>query len=138
MNSVILQIASKYLRVLLLFFAVLALLRGHNQPGGGFIGGLLAALSIIYASLAYNVKHVKEGLKIQPEVYITLGLFLILISIFIGAISGGSIMQGEWVSLRLPVVDTIKLGTPLLFDTGVFMAVVGVTMMYFFNMALKK
>ena len=39
MNSVILQIASKYLRFLLIIFALLALFRGHNQPGGGFIGG---------------------------------------------------------------------------------------------------
>jgi multicomponent Na+:H+ antiporter subunit B len=138
MNSIILQIASKYLRVLLLFFAVLALLRGHNQPGGGFIGGLLAALSIIYTSLAYNVKKVKEQLKIQPDKYIAIGLFLILISVFIGVVSGKPIMSGEWLSLKLPAVDTLKLGTPLLFDTGVFMAVIGVTLVFFFNMSLKK
>lgn len=138
MNSVILQIASRYLRVLLLFFAVLALLRGHNMPGGGFIGGLLAGLSIIYTSLAYNVKKVKEQLRIPPEVYISIGLVLILISVFIGVVSGKSIMKGVWVSLNLPLVETLKLGTPLLFDTGVFMAVIGVTMVFFINLSLKK
>ena len=138
MNSIILQIASKYLRGLLLFFALFALLRGHNQPGGGFIGGLLAALSIIYASLAYNVKEVKERLKIQPEVYIAVGLFFILISVFIGVLSGNPIMNGEWVSIKLPAIGTLKLGTPLLFDTGVFFAVIGVTLVFFFNMSLKK
>lgn len=138
MNSIILQIASKYLRVLLLFFAVFALLRGHNQPGGGFIGGLLAALSIIYTSLAYNVKEVKERLKIQPEAYIALGLLLILISVFIGVLSVNPIMNGEWVSIKLPAMKPLKLGTPLLFDTGVFFAVIGVTLVFFFNMSLKK
>jgi multicomponent Na+:H+ antiporter subunit B len=138
MNSTILQIASKYLKVLFLIFAVLALLRGHNEPGGGFIGGLLAALSIIFKSLAYEVKLVKERLKIQPEVYIVIGLGLILTSVFMGVFFGDTIMKGIWISLKLPVINTLKLGTPLLFDTGVFMAVLGVTMMFFFNLSLKK
>ena len=84
MNSVILQIASKYVKWILVFFALVALYRGHNYPGGGFIGGLLVGLSIIFYSFAFNAKSAKNALKIQPEGYISLGLLLILLSIFPG------------------------------------------------------
>ena len=56
MNSILLQIAAKYLKYIFLIFAVLALMQGHNHPGGGFIGGLLAALTVVYNSMAYTPK----------------------------------------------------------------------------------
>lgn len=73
MNSVILQIAAKYLKGLIMVFAVLALFRGHNDPGGGFIGGLMAGLAIVYRGFAYNAFQVKEELKDRPERYIGVG-----------------------------------------------------------------
>jgi multicomponent Na+:H+ antiporter subunit B len=138
MNSIILQIASKYLRFLFLFFAVIALLRGHNYPGGGFIGGLLASLAIVFKSLAYETQKVKDKLKIQPEHYIALGLFLVLLSVLPGLFSGNAIMEGEWVTIYLPLNLNIKLGTPLLFDTGIFFGVIGVTSLFFFTLSTKE
>ena len=138
MNSVILQIATKYLRVLLLIFAVLALLRGHNQPGGGFIGGLLAALPVVFKSLAFDPVSVKTALKIKPEHYIAFGLLMVLVSALPGVVDGGPIMQGKWIELPLPFNSNIKIGSPLLFDTGIFFAVVGVVMLFFFTLSTKK
>ena len=122
MNSLILQIAARYLKVLFLVFALLALFRGHNQPGGGFIGGLLAALSVVYGSLAYTAAQVKDKLKVKPENYIAFGLICILISTIPGIINGNAVMKGVWLKLEIPVLSTLKLGTPLLFDTGVFLS----------------
>ena len=48
MNAVLLQIATKYVKWILLVFALIALFRGHNYPGGGFIGGLLVGLSVVF------------------------------------------------------------------------------------------
>ncbi len=138
MNSIILQIASKYLRVLLLLFAVFALLRGHNYPGGGFIGGLLASLAVVFKSLAYKPQRIKDSLKIQPEHYIAFGLLLVLLSVLLGLIGDGYLMQGEWISLNFPLNLQIKLGSPLLFDTGIFFGVIGVTILFFFTLSTKE
>lgn len=134
MNSAILQIAAKYIRLLLVFFAVLALLRGHNNPGGGFIGGLLVALSIVYYGFAFDSMKAKAKLNIQSERYIASGLLAILLSVVPGLVQSGELMKGIWIGIPLPVLGELKLGTPFLFDIGVFLAVIGVTLMFFFSL----
>ncbi len=138
MNSVILQLAAKYIRALLVFFAFVALLRGHNQPGGGFIGGLLAALSIVYYSFAFDRQKIRKQLTIKPEGYIALGLLIILLSFLPSIIQGETLMKGIWISIPLYPLEELKLGTPLLFDIGVFMAVIGITLLFFFTLTKSR
>jgi multicomponent Na+:H+ antiporter subunit B len=138
MNSVILQIAAKYLRWLLLVFAVLALFRGHNYPGGGFIGGLMAGLAIVYKGFAYNAFQVKEQMQNRPELYIGGGLFAILLSFVPSVLKGETLMTGMWFKIPTPVGEGIKLGTPFLFDVGVFFVVIGVTLMFVFSLTKKQ
>lgn len=134
MNSIILQIAAKYIKALLILFAVIALLRGHNYPGGGFIGGLLAALSVIYYGFAFNAKQVRAKLKIKPDNYMAVGLFLVVLSFIPSVLNHLELMQGVWVKLQIPVLGELKLGTPFLFDIGVFLTVIGVTFLFFFSL----
>lgn len=136
MNSIILQMAAKYLKWLLLVFAVLALFRGHNLPGGGFIGGLMAGLAIVYRGFAYNAFQVKEELKDRPEKYIALGLFLILLSYLPSLIKGEPLMTGIWTTLPA-WTGYYKIGTPFVFDIGVFFTVIGVTLLYVFSLTQK-
>lgn len=138
MNSLILQIASKYIKALFLIFAFIALLRGHNYPGGGFIGGLLAALSIAYSSLAYSTAQTKKRLWMQPRHYIGTGLLFMVFSLLPSVLQGAPLMKGIWVMVDVPVLNELKLGTPFLFDIGVFMAVIGVTLMFLFTLSMKK
>jgi len=136
MNSVILQIASRYIRFLLVLFAVIALFRGHNYPGGGFIGGLLAGLSIVMRGFAFDIDSVRDQMNLPPAGFIATGLSMILLSVLPGIISGAEFMKGVWFTLTLPVLGDLKLGSPLLFDIGVFFAVIGVTILFLFS--LKK
>lgn len=138
MNSVILQIAAKYLRWLLLVFAVLALLRGHNYPGGGFIGGLMAGLAIVYRGFAYNAFQLKEELQDRPGYYIGGGLLAIFLSFLPSLFAGKAVMTGLWIKLPFPFGEGIKLGTPFLFDIGVFFAVIGVTLLFIFSLTQKQ
>lgn len=133
MNSSILQIAQRYVRALLLIFAVIALIRGHNHPGGGFIAGLLAGLSIVMKGFAYDVELVSREMKLKPSGFMAAGLLLILLSTFPSLVHGASFMKGYWLQLPVPLIGEIKLGTPLLFDTGVFFGVIGITLMFFFS-----
>jgi multicomponent Na+:H+ antiporter subunit B len=115
-------------------FAIIALLRGHNYPGGGFIGGLIAALSVVYYSLAFNAKQVREKLLIQPHIYIAFGLLTVLISFLPSIISNLALMKGVWLKLQIPFIGIIKLGTPFVFDIGVFLTVIGVTFLFYFSL----
>jgi multicomponent Na+:H+ antiporter subunit B len=134
MNSVIMQIASKYVRALLLLFAVIVLLRGHNFPGGGFIGGLLAGMSIVMKGFVYHIEDVRAGMRIKPDGYIALGLSLILVSVIPGVLQDAEYMKGVWTTISLPFSVEVKMGTPLLFDIGVFFAVIGVSTMFLFSL----
>jgi multicomponent Na+:H+ antiporter subunit B len=134
MNSNVLQLAEKYVRWLLLLFAIIALLRGHNLPGGGFIAGLLAGLSIVFQGFAYTPEYALAKLRFPPRVFLASGLSLMLLSMLPSILAGEALMQGMWISL-LPW-EGFKVGTPLLFDAGVFLAVIGVSMSFLFS--LKK
>lgn len=138
MNSVILQLAAKYLRWLLLTFAVLALLRGHNNPGGGFIGGMMAGLAVVYRGFAFDSFQVKERLQIFPEWLIAGGLFVILLSFVPSLLIGNTLMTGVWLKIPLPLIGELKLGSPFLFDIGVFFTVIGVTLMFVFSLTQKR
>jgi len=134
MNSKILQIAAKYIKGLLIAFAIIALLRGHNYPGGGFIGGLIAALSVIYYSLAFDAKKVRKELLIQPHIYIVFGLTAVVVSFLPSILNDLALMKGVWLKLQIPFLGTLKLGTPFLFDIGVFLTVIGVTFLFYFSL----
>jgi len=134
MNSIILQIAAKYIKALLILFAIIALFRGHNYPGGRFIGGLLAALAVILDGFAFSVKQVRDTLKISPGTYIAGGLFIVILSFIPSVLNHLELMQGVWLKLQVPLLGEIKLGTPFLFDIGVFFTVIGVTFLFFFSL----
>jgi len=138
MNSIILQIAAKYLKILFLSFAFIALIRGHNYPGGGFIGGLLAALYIVYNSLAFTSRQIKQQLRVRPEHYMGAGLICALLSFLPSLLSGAPLMKGIWLSLNTSIMGEIKLGTPLLFDIGIFLTVMGVTLLFLFTLSINK
>ncbi len=138
MNSVILQIASKYVRWLLVIFSVIILLRGHNAPGGGFIGGLLAGLSLAYKGFAFTPELLKTEMKVKPESFMGLGLLLVFISIWPGLFLKSTLMEGVWFTIPFPFTEGYKFGTPFLFDIGVFFTVIGVTVLFLFSLSNNK
>ena len=76
MNSIILRTATRFLMTLLILFSIFLLLRGHNEPGGGFVGGLVAAAAYILHALAFDVSATRAALRVAPRTLIGLGLLL--------------------------------------------------------------
>jgi len=130
MNSVILKIASKYVRLFLFSAAIFALLRGHNLPGGGFIGGLLAGLAVVYKGFAYTFREARQSMRLKPEFLIASGLSIVLLSMIPGILNGKNLMHGIWYKIPLGEAMEIKIGTPFIFDIGVFLTVIGVTVIF--------
>ncbi len=135
MNSLILQTTARLLQPLLLMFSVFLLLFGHNAPGGGFSGGLIAASAFALHTIAFDVAGAQHSLRISPRHLISTGLLLAVCSGMISLIRGKSFMTSLWTRIPLGQFGGIDMGTPLIFDTGVYLAVCGVTLLIVFSLA---
>lgn len=133
MSTLILSTATRYILPLMLLFSVFLLLRGHNDPGGGFVGGLVAAAAFALYAFAYNVENARTALRVEPRLLIGTGLLLIVISGLISFLNGQPFMTGVWRTDPVPILG--KLGTPVLFDFGVYLGVIGVTLTIIFSLA---
>lgn len=133
MYSIILATASRYLLLLLQMFSLFLLFRGHNEPGGGFVGGLVAAAAYALYFIANGIAEAEKLLKIDPFYLIATGLLLAVSSTMPSLAAGMNVMTGIWFDTGTTLFG--KVGTPLLFDTGVYFLVLGVTLKIIFSLA---
>lgn len=132
MNSIILRASSGFLAALLVTVSVIVLIRGHNEPGGGFIGGLLAASGFAIHALAHGSHAGRRLLRFDPRSVLAAGL---ITSIFagLGAMTAGKpFLTGLWAKVTVPFVG--KLSTVLMFDVGVYLVVLGTTLLILFEL----
>lgn len=132
MNTIILRTASNYLLPLLLLFSVFVLLRGHYLPGGGFVGGLVAAIAFVLHAFANGLDDTRALLRVHPGYFMPLGLTL---SFFSGLapmlFTGQPFMTGLWFENPVPVIGMI--GSALFFDIGVYFVVIGASLTIIFT-----
>lgn len=122
-GSVLVRQGMRPLAALLLMVSLVLLWRGHNLPGGGFIGGLVAATGFTLMIVTYG-RGIQRGLnRITPPTVIAAGLACAVGAGFFGLFNGEDYMQGYWIE-----PFGLKLGTPLIFDVGVFLTVFGSVM----------
>jgi len=128
-NDLILQTITKIIVFLILLFSVDIFFAGHYTPGGGFIGGLMTSAAIVLLLIAYDIKTVA---KLFPVNYIYVAATGLLIALATGF---SSIMRHKPFlthafnkHARLPLFGETSLHTAALFDLGVYLVVVGVTM----------
>jgi len=135
MISLILSTASKVLLPVLLVFSFFVLIRGHYEPGGGFVGGLIAASAFALYAISNGVVEAKR-LFPHAKLFIVLGLALALISGLLSVFFGQIAFTGLWTEFSLPVIG--RLSTPLLFDVGVYFVVIGVATSIIFTLKMKE
>ncbi|MEM1109616.1 MAG: Na+/H+ antiporter subunit B [Planctomycetota bacterium] len=126
MNALVLQTTSRLLVLLLVVFSVLVLIRGHNEPGGGFIGGLLCALAFATHALSFGIRGTRRLIRVDPHRLLGIGLLLAAGSGAVSIVLGQPFMTGQWWA-EVPGVG--KAGTVLIFDIGVYLVVLGAAMM---------
>jgi multisubunit Na+/H+ antiporter MnhB subunit len=132
-ESVILQIAARHMQPLLIVLSLIVLYRGHNEPGGGFIGGLMLGAAYILYAMAFGVIKTNEKLFFKPVNLTAMGLLLALLSGIPSLFYGLPVMTGQWATLFAESAFELKLGTPLLFDVGVYFTVAGMLMLVMFS-----
>lgn len=126
MKTLILSTVIKILIPIFLGFATYMFFRGHNQPGGGFIAGLIASIPFMIYSMAYGVEKVTEIFRIKPMFMASIGLLLAAISGVFSMLIGDPFMASLWLPEKVSIIG--KVGTPILFDLGVFFLVAGVVL----------
>ena len=125
MQSLILTTTTRLLAALLLMFSVYALLRGHNLPGGGFIGGLIGATAFILYTISTSVEEAQAALRIDPSNLAMAGLGVAALGGIGAAFAGQPFFTGQWLFLFRDGDSYVPLSTVLVFDIGVYMAVFG-------------
>lgn len=125
MQSLILTTTTRLLAALLLMFSVYALLRGHNLPGGGFIGGLIGATAFILYTIATSVEEAQAALRVDPSNLAMAGLGVASLGGIGAAFAGQPFFTGQWLFLFRDGDSYVPLSTVLVFDIGVYMAVFG-------------
>ncbi|WP_136658581.1 Na+/H+ antiporter subunit B [Nitratireductor sp. XY-223] len=124
MRTLIFRTVAPYLSSLMVLFSVFVLLRGHNEPGGGFIGGLIAASAFAIYGIACGVSPVRRALYFHPMGISGAGLLMASVAGLLSVFSGVPFMTGLW--LYVPIFrEELALSTVLLFDVGVYFVVVG-------------
>lgn len=138
MPSLILRTATRPLSALILLFSVFLMLRGHNEPGGGFIGGLVAAGAFALILLSDGPDAARRALRVQPLRLVASGLALAAASGLVALAIGGAYLQGSWSNVVIPVLGGIHVSTVLVFDVGVYLVVAGMTSSILFGLAEER
>ena len=121
MNSLIFSTAARALFWIMLAVSLVILWRGHNQPGGGFVGGLVAAMSVGVLTLSSGVAKARQTLRVSPVALAGAGVALALLSGIPGMLVGAGFLTHQWMIFE----NGFKIGTTFVFDVGVYCAVMG-------------
>ncbi len=127
-RSVVFETTVRLVFHTILVFALYLLFAGHNQPGGGFVGGLVAGCAFVLRYIAGGRAALQAAVPIDPGVPLGLGLVLAAGTGALAWVFGGQFLQSGKVTLDLPVLGLLKVTSALAFDTGVFLVVLGLVL----------
>lgn len=124
MKSLILHTATRLMIGVLILFSLFLFFRGHDEPGGGFIGGLVGAAAFTLYAIAFGTESTRRILRVHPISLIAFGLLSLVVSGIIPLFTSEPFLTGKWLFLEWGDMAA-KLSSPLLFDIGVYLCVVG-------------
>lgn len=104
---------------------------GHNRPGGGFVGGLVAGAAIALRFIAGGLDEVRGLTRLRPWTILGTGLMLAALTAVVPMLFGDPVLSSALWEADVPVLGTVKTTSALLFDTGVYILVVGLIFMVF-------
>ncbi|HEY8543691.1 MAG TPA: hydrogen gas-evolving membrane-bound hydrogenase subunit E [Acidimicrobiales bacterium] len=114
-----------------LMLSLWLLFAGHNQPGGGFVGGLLAGSAIALRYVAGGIDEVRGRARFRPWTVLGTGLLLSSSTVAAPLLFGGAVLESAVASLDLPLVGEVDVNSALAFDVGVYLVVIGMVLMAF-------
>jgi multisubunit Na+/H+ antiporter MnhB subunit len=128
------MILDQSIKVLYHSILVLALyfeFAGHNLPGGGFVGGLIAGAAVSLRYVSGGAEAVRTTFRVPSHVILGFGLLLSSATALVPVLLGGAVLEHASYEMKLPIFGTVKVVSALPFDAGVFLVVVGLVLMAF-------
>ncbi len=107
------------------------LFAGHNHPGGGFVGGLVAGAAVAVYYVAGGVDDVRSLIRIAPWTILGTGLLLAVGAALVPLVTDQALLESDSLDADLPVFGSVKATSTLVFDSGVYAVVVGLVFMVF-------
>ncbi|WP_141433848.1 Na(+)/H(+) antiporter subunit B [Bacillus sp. 03113] len=127
-NDLILQTITKIVLFIIILFSIHLFFSGHYYPGGGFIGGLMTSGAIVLLLLAFDLKTVHKILPVNYQYMIAIGLLFSVGTGTASLIFNVPFLTHAFTDIYLPILGKTALHSAVLFDTGVYFVVIGVTM----------
>ncbi len=124
MISPFLKTATKLLTPILVILSAWLLFRGHHHSGGGFIAALVLICAYVLLIFAFGDHGIQRLVPFDPRSLMGVGLLVTLSACLLPLKYGRNFFEAMWVSYDLPLFGILELGTPLLFDFGVYLVVV--------------
>ncbi|WP_227934881.1 Na(+)/H(+) antiporter subunit B [Alkalihalobacillus deserti] len=132
-NDVILKTATQLVTFIIIIFSIYVFLAGHHNPGGGFIGGLMTAAAFILLGLAFDIETVKKIIPIDLKIITAIGLLIAVLTGIGAFVFDANFLSHTFGYFQLPLLGKTELATALLFDIGVYLVVIGVTLTIIFT-----
>ncbi|RCV56987.1 hypothetical protein DEF23_05365 [Marinitenerispora sediminis] len=127
-RSVLLEVVARLLIPAILTFSVFLLVSGHDRPGGGFAGGLVASMAYVLRYVAGGRHELAAGLPLRPNTLLAVGMLLACGTAGAPLLVGAPVLDAVQYKFTLPVFGEVKLLSALIFETGVFLIVVGLVL----------
>jgi multicomponent Na+:H+ antiporter subunit B len=128
MSSLLLQTAAKIIFPLTLIFAAFIAIKGHNEAGGGFIGGLMASTAFLFYRMAYGRGALMRLIPVHPRITVSVGLAIALTTGLVPLLGGRQFMRSTIIDeFSIGMGQTIHYASAMFFDIGVLLVVVGVS-----------
>jgi multicomponent Na+:H+ antiporter subunit A len=127
-RALLLEVVTRLVFPTIMVLSVYFLFAGHNAPGGGFAGGLLAGLALVVRYVAGGRYELGEAAPVEAGTLLGTGLLLAGLSGLGGLVLGGEVLQTAVLEVDVPVLGHVKLVTSLFFDVGVYLIVVGLVL----------
>lgn len=137
MYSLLLKTMVRILMPLILLFSVFVYARGHHEPGGGFVGGLVAAAGLVLWIVAEGAAEARRRFRLRPSAVAATGLAFGAIAALWPIAFNRPMMSSMWFHLPLPGGGYYDVGTTTLFDLGVYLVVVGTVLLFTFTLELR-
>ncbi|UOE95616.1 Na(+)/H(+) antiporter subunit B [Alkalihalobacillus sp. LMS39] len=128
-NNVMLHTITRIVTFIILIFSVYLFFAGHNNPGGGFIGGLMTASALLLLYLGFDMGSIKKALPINFTTMIAAGLLISLLTGIASMFRGDPFLTQYFDYFQLPILGETELTTALPFDLGIYLVVVGIALL---------
>lgn len=127
-RSIILETSVHAIFPTALLFSVFLLFAGHNAPGGGFVGGLVAGAAVVLRYVEGGSDALRRTLPVAPTTMLGSGLAIALTTAVAPLLAGKELLESGKLSLEVPLVGTVKATSALPFDIGVYLVVLGLVL----------